>query len=120
MRKELREVKDIQLSLSKDRKHLLIHVPIEITKQYFRNPVVSLGVDLSRLTNRENQVFRLAADGKVAKEISTELNLSVRTVKFHLSSIYQKMNFRGKMDLILAARGQMEVADGTGRYQGPR
>ena len=48
------------------------------------------GVPL-RLTLREQQVHKMALEGKPAKEIACGLTISPRTVKFHLGSIYRKV-----------------------------
>ena len=43
------------------------------------------------LTEREQQVVRLVADGKMSKEIAAALNLSLRTVENHRAKIMQKV-----------------------------
>lgn len=45
---------------------------------------------LTPLTERELQVLRLIADGKVAKEIARELCISHKTVEKHTQSAYKK------------------------------
>jgi hypothetical protein len=37
------------------------------------------------------------------KEIATKLNVSVRTVKFHVSTLLEKFEVRGRVDLMLEA-----------------
>jgi NarL family two-component system response regulator YdfI len=44
----------------------------------------------STLTERELEVLQLAAKGERNKEIAYKLGITVRTVKAHLQSIYQK------------------------------
>jgi LuxR family transcriptional regulator, quorum-sensing system regulator BjaR1 len=44
------------------------------------------------LTPREREILRWAADGKTAWEVSVILNISERTVKFHLIQASQKLN----------------------------
>lgn len=46
---------------------------------------------LSRLTNREKQILINVANGLSNKEIASECNISERTVKNHLSNIFQKI-----------------------------
>jgi DNA-binding NarL/FixJ family response regulator len=44
------------------------------------------------LTSRQRQVLRLIAQGCIAKEIATNLGISVRTAEFHRVSIMQKLD----------------------------
>lgn len=44
------------------------------------------------LTDREEEVAKLAADGLRNKEIALQLQISPWTVKNHLQSIYTKLN----------------------------
>lgn len=46
------------------------------------------------LTARQNQVANMILECKSNKEISQELNIEVRTVKYHVGSIYQKFGMQ--------------------------
>jgi len=59
------------------------------------------GVNL--LTSRETQVLEWAAKGKTAWEVATILSISERTVKFHLTNIYQKLNVINRQQAIAKA-----------------
>jgi pimeloyl-ACP methyl ester carboxylesterase/DNA-binding CsgD family transcriptional regulator len=48
------------------------------------------------LSPREQDVLRLAADGRTNDEIAGALSLSVRTVEHHLSNIYAKLGLAGR------------------------
>ncbi len=48
--------------------------------------------DRGPLTEREAQVLELLAQGLANKQIAVELGISEHTVKFHISSIYTKLN----------------------------
>jgi two-component system nitrate/nitrite response regulator NarL len=48
--------------------------------------------DEPRLTPRELEILRLAADGRSTREIADELFLAVTTVKTHLQHIYEKLD----------------------------
>jgi DNA-binding NarL/FixJ family response regulator len=52
-----------------------------------------------RLTPREQQVLSYVLLGKANKEIADQVNLSVRTVKFHVSSLLLKYGVRGRGEL---------------------
>jgi DNA-binding CsgD family transcriptional regulator len=48
------------------------------------------------LTAREAEVLWLIAAGKTNQEIAEDLVLSIRTVERHISTIYEKLNLRGR------------------------
>jgi DNA-binding NarL/FixJ family response regulator len=48
----------------------------------------------SELTKRQREVLQLVAEGKTAKEIANSLNVSVKTVEFHKSSIMDALGVR--------------------------
>lgn len=52
------------------------------------------------LTDRELQVLDLLADGYANKQISAELRISEHTVKFHVSSIYTKLNVSNRAEAV--------------------
>lgn len=47
---------------------------------------------ISLLTNRELEVLVQVANGMFNKEIATNLNISERTVKNHISNIFKKID----------------------------
>ena len=47
---------------------------------------------ISSLTNRELEVLIQVANGMFNKEIATNLNISERTVKNHISNIFKKID----------------------------
>lgn len=53
-----------------------------------------------KVTRREEEVLRGILRGHANKEIAGNLNLSERTVKFHVSSLLAKFRVRGRMELI--------------------
>ena len=61
------------------------------------------GEDRSRydgLSDREQQVLRLVAEGKTSQQIAEELFLSVNTVQTHRSHIMEKLGLHNRTDLI--------------------
>ena len=54
-----------------------------------------------QLTLRENEILRLAAGGMSNKEIADKLFLSLRTVKAHLTNIFNKMGCVSRTDAII-------------------
>lgn len=55
------------------------------------------------LTERETEVLRLIAQGRSNKEIASELYLSDKTVKTHVSNILQKLNLLSRTQAALFA-----------------
>jgi DNA-binding CsgD family transcriptional regulator len=56
-----------------------------------------------KVTRREEEVLRGILRGLANKEIAGDLNLSERTVKFHVSSLLSKFRVRGRMELVREA-----------------
>ena len=61
------------------------------------------------LTVREEEILRLVAEGKTAKEIAGNLCISKRTVENHKAALFKKLNLRKTGDLIKYAihKGQV-------------
>lgn len=55
------------------------------------------------LTPRELQILAMIARGAVAKEIAHELTVSEKTVRNHISNIYQKLGIFDRSQLVLYA-----------------
>lgn len=60
---------------------------------------------LSQLSERESQVARLVAGGASNKEIATQLFITERTVKAHLSAVFEKLGLRDRLQLSLKING---------------
>jgi DNA-binding NarL/FixJ family response regulator len=56
------------------------------------------------LTEREDEVLQLIADGYTNRQIGDLLRISVRTVETHRASISSKFGLRGRADLVRYAR----------------
>lgn len=56
-----------------------------------------------KLTRREEEVLGGVMRSLANKEIAASLNLSERTVKFHVSSLLTKFRVRGRMELVREA-----------------
>jgi DNA-binding NarL/FixJ family response regulator len=55
--------------------------------------------DLEQLTPRERQVLRLIARGYAYRDIATELDISVKTVESHVSSVLRKLQLSNRHQL---------------------
>lgn len=55
------------------------------------------------VTRREEEVLQLIADGCSTVEVAKALSISQKTVKNHLTSIYQKLDARDRTQAMLQA-----------------
>lgn len=61
------------------------------------------GIGERLLTQREEEVLQLIADGCSTGEVASRLYISAKTVKNHLASIYDKLNARDRTQAVLTA-----------------
>ena len=53
------------------------------------------------LTKREYEVFSLLVLNKTTKEIASELNISEKTVRNHISNVMQKLGVTGRAGAVV-------------------
>jgi DNA-binding CsgD family transcriptional regulator len=66
-----------------------------------------------KMTRRESEVLSGLMKSLANKEIASNLNLSERTVKFHVSSLLAKFRVRGRMELVREASRQSGAGIGS-------
>jgi DNA-binding NarL/FixJ family response regulator len=81
------------------------------TSQNSSHDVVSLGASaqtyyLDLLSARERDVAKAVAAGKSNKEVAKELDITERTVKAHLSAVFDKLKVRDRLHLVLVLSGR--------------
>lgn len=64
---------------------------------------------LEKLSDREFEIFRLFGEGKTAKEIAAQLNLSPKTISVHRDHIKEKLNFATSAEMIREAVRHVET-----------
>ena len=72
-----------------------------------------------KLTRREEEVFGGVMRRLANKEIAASLNLSERTVKFHVSSLLTKFHVRGRMELVREATRRTPTMTGPQSQYNP-
>ncbi len=72
-----------------------------------RKLVLSMGTDhqadpaqAALLTSREKEVLNLISKGRIEKEVAAELAISVKTVKAHISNMYNKLQVRTRVEAL--------------------
>ena len=61
------------------------------------------GSDL--LTEREKEILKSLAKGLIYKEIASELNIKLETVRSHVRNIYEKLQVQSRTEAINRIRG---------------
>ena len=59
--------------------------------------------DYASLTEREKQIFRLLAEGRVNKEVAATLDVSLGTVEAHRYRLMRKLNLHNGSEIVLYA-----------------
>ncbi|HEX4924031.1 MAG TPA: helix-turn-helix transcriptional regulator [Bdellovibrionales bacterium] len=65
------------------------------------------------LSNREAEVAELVTKGLSNKEVASQLFVTEKTVKFHLTNIYKKMNVKSRAQLIVWCMPHLTFAEDT-------
>lgn len=68
---------------------------------------------LAQLTPREREVMQLLAEGKVNKQVATELDISVRTVEVHRANIMKKLHVKTLPALVRLVLLESDVDDSS-------
>ena len=74
-----------------------------VIKQFARKPRPAPPKEFDELTSREQEVFRLIADGLSNVEIGQQLFISDTTVKTHITHILQKLGLRDRVQAVVLA-----------------
>jgi DNA-binding NarL/FixJ family response regulator len=62
-------------------------------------PGTSLDPELDQITPREREVLRLLARGYTYKEIARRLQVSIKTIETHVSSVLRKLQLSSRHEL---------------------
>lgn len=71
----------------------------KVAEQFGRVPQKKIADDYL-LTKREKEVLDLISKGKIEKEVAAELYLSLKTVKTHITNIYQKLQVHTRVEAL--------------------
>ena len=53
------------------------------------------------LTKREKEIFEMLIVNKTTKDIASELNISEKTVRNHISNVMQKLSVKGRASAVV-------------------
>jgi len=88
----------MRTEISPDGRELLLRIPVCMLPEGLGLRLTSREANLQTLSRREREVFGRLRAGKVNKEIASDMNVCVRTVKFHLSNIYRKLQVQDRQE----------------------
>lgn len=71
-----------------------------VINEYLRGDTVQASDEGEKLTPREREVLQLIAEGHTSREIARLLDLSVKTVQAHRTSLMQKLDLHDRGELI--------------------
>jgi DNA-binding NarL/FixJ family response regulator len=71
-----------------------------LLEDYLRKETSKIEVEADTLSPREREILQLIAEGKTSREIADILNLSIKTVQSHRTSLMQKLDLHDRGDLI--------------------
>jgi two-component system, NarL family, nitrate/nitrite response regulator NarL len=64
------------------------------------------GEAFANLSSREDEIFKLVGRGLNNKEIATKLNLSDKTIKHYMTSVFQKLNVHSRLEAALLVQNK--------------
>jgi DNA-binding CsgD family transcriptional regulator len=71
------------------------------------------------LSNREAEVAELVSKGLSNKEVANQLFVTEKTVKFHLTNIYKKMNVKSRAQLIVWCLPHLGFVENEAKNEAP-
>jgi DNA-binding NarL/FixJ family response regulator len=89
----------------------------EIVEHALRGGNINRLVSAVRMTSREQDVIAQIAGGKSNKEIASELNIAVYTVKSHVHNILEKLALHTRLELANFAHDQGTVKRRSGAVE---
>lgn len=82
-----------------------------IVDSYIRQKATKASTGRNVLTEREEEVLRLVAQGYINKEIAAKLGISVKTVESHKNNFMQKLELRSRVEIVRYALSQDWLQD---------
>ncbi len=81
--------------------HIMASVLSEFSRQKENRKADPETVKIASLTKREREIIKLVAEGLQNRQIAERLNISISTVRHHLTSIFDKLDIANRFELII-------------------
>jgi DNA-binding NarL/FixJ family response regulator len=101
--------KQLRMELSPRRDMLIVYIPLRSMQRFLnvtgtqqqsaRDAMVGMAMASIALTRMQRVILREVLSDFCAKEIAVKQNLTVRAVKYHLSSIYKAFDVHSRIEL---------------------
>jgi two-component system nitrate/nitrite response regulator NarL len=83
----------------------LLDTLVSLTEKQRAKSTPQLDESFDRLTPREREIVQLLGNGASNKEIASALNVTEKTVKAHMTSIFRKLGISDRLHLALFVNG---------------
>lgn len=98
---DARELVKAIRAVTRGRRYVCTEFPGELVQSWARQSSPGPAEDrYNRLTNREREVFQLAAEGHSSRAIGSRLSISARTAETHRANVMQKLRLRNQTALV--------------------
>lgn len=94
--------KELKAKITIRANEYVIEEIIDLIKRHYRRCDISYVIERD-LTDREVEILRQVVQGKNNREISEKLNVSVDTIKLHVSNIYTKLSVKDRVQAAVKA-----------------
>lgn len=98
-------------------KHFPVHTG-RTNYEYMQQIIAAKNLErMPELTDRQKVVLEMLTQGRTYKEISETLNITLHTVRYHVSELVRKFHVKNRIELISTVERQ-RIAAGGGRRPG--
>jgi two-component system, NarL family, nitrate/nitrite response regulator NarL len=116
LRKAVEMVQKGEIWVSRNVVRRLVDEVISLSERKPQLHPVKRGDGLRGLTPREREVVQSIAVGGTNRAIANRLNISEKTVKRHLTSIFRKLNVSDRLGLALVIREHVRISPPTASH----
>jgi DNA-binding NarL/FixJ family response regulator len=95
----LSKIKETIIETNQGGSQMSVQIARKVIDYFKANHAPALSNKLESLTEKESQLVQLILEGCSYKMCAGKLELSINTVRYHIKSIYRKLNINSSMEL---------------------